>query len=74
MTHTHSLPILVYMGRTNIVLDERLVQRAMRLTGARTKRQTVDLALRELVEKREVLGRLRALRGRLMPAQPPSTE
>src|SRR6266567_4418306 len=37
------------MGRTNIVLDERLVKQAMQLSGARTKRQAVDLALRELV-------------------------
>jgi len=35
--------------RTNIVLDDELVSEAMRLTGARTKREVVDRALRELV-------------------------
>lgn len=35
--------------RTNIELDDRLVEQAMRLYGTRTKRETVDLALRRLV-------------------------
>jgi len=39
------------MARTNIELDDRLVEKAMRLTGARTKREVVDIALRRLVEK-----------------------
>ncbi|MDT8410436.1 MAG: type II toxin-antitoxin system VapB family antitoxin [Wenzhouxiangellaceae bacterium] len=34
--------------RTNIVLDDELIE-AMRLSGARTKREAVDRALRELV-------------------------
>ena len=53
------------MGRTNIVLDERLVRQAMQLSGARTKRQAVDLALRELVARRAVYRALRRLKGRL---------
>ncbi len=53
------------MGRTNIVLDDALVERAMRLTGARTKREVVDIALRRLVEKGEIYRALRRLRGRL---------
>ena len=36
--------------RTNIEIDDKLVARAMELTGLRTKRAVVDLALRELVE------------------------
>jgi Arc/MetJ family transcription regulator len=52
-------------GRTNIVLDERLVRRAMQLSGARTKRQAVDLALRELVARRSVYRALRKLKGKL---------
>ncbi len=39
--------------RTNIVLDERIVKEAMLLTGARTKREVVNLALRELVARRK---------------------
>lgn len=44
--------------RTNIVLDETLVTEAIRVSGARTKREVVDLALRELVAR----GRQRKLR------------
>lgn len=39
----------VDMSRTNIVLNDRLVERAMRLYGFRTKREAVDFALRRLV-------------------------
>lgn len=38
--------------RTNIVLDDKLVKRAMKATGARTKREVVDIALRRLVQSR----------------------
>ena len=38
--------------RTNIVLDEELVAEAFTLTGARTKRELVALAIRELVRQR----------------------
>jgi Arc/MetJ family transcription regulator len=47
----------VYM-RTNIVLDDRLVADAMRLTRAKSKREVVELALREMVvrhRRRDVL-------------------
>ena len=37
--------------RTNIVLDDELVSEAMSLSGARSKREVVDLALRELVQR-----------------------
>lgn len=53
------------MGRTNIVLDDELVEKAMRLTGARTKREVVHIALRRLVEKGELYRALRRLRGKL---------
>lgn len=36
--------------RTNIVLDDKLVVRAMKVTGAKTKREVVDIALRQLVQ------------------------
>jgi len=38
--------------RTNIVLDESLVQEAFRLTDARTKRELIQLALEELIRAR----------------------
>jgi Arc/MetJ family transcription regulator len=42
----------VFMSRTrtNIELDDDLLERAMRLYGTRTKKETVDLALRRLVD------------------------
>ncbi len=53
------------MGRTNIELDDELVEAAMDLTGARTKREVVDIALRRLVEKGTLYRSLRGLKGRL---------
>jgi Arc/MetJ family transcription regulator len=35
--------------RTNIEIDDELVERAMRIYRLRSKRETVDLALRKLV-------------------------
>jgi Arc/MetJ family transcription regulator len=49
--------------RTNIVLDDRIVKEAMRLTGVKTKREVVDRALRELVARRKQSA-LRELAGR----------
>ena len=40
------------MKRTNIVLDETLVQAGLNATGLRTRRALVDYALRELVRRR----------------------
>jgi len=39
--------------RTNIVLDEDLVQEALKLSGAKTKKELVREALREFVENRK---------------------
>lgn len=41
------------MGRTNINLDDKLVRKGLKMTGLRTKRELVDLALRELVRKED---------------------
>jgi Arc/MetJ family transcription regulator len=38
--------------RTNIVIDEGLIKRAMKLGGIRTKREAVDAALRDFVRAR----------------------
>ena len=37
------------MGRTNIVIDDELLSRVMKLYGLRTKREAVDFALRRLL-------------------------
>jgi Arc/MetJ family transcription regulator len=50
--------------RTNIEIDDEVMREAQRLTGVRTKRETVDLALRELVARHRRLGILK-LRGRV---------
>lgn len=53
------------MGRTNIELDDALVATAMDLTGARSKREVVDIALRRLVAKGSLYRSIRDLRGKL---------
>jgi Arc/MetJ family transcription regulator len=51
--------IVVYMGRTNIDIDDELVSKVMRRYGLTSKRAAVDLALRRLT--REPLSRDEAL-------------
>lgn len=50
--------------RTNIVIDEKLIADAIRATGARTKKEAVELGLKALIQlkKQETL---RGLRGKL---------
>ncbi len=50
--------------RTNIVLDDNLIERAQKLTGIKTKREVAQEALRTLIMLREQAG-LRSLRGKL---------
>ena len=50
--------------RTNVVIDDALMEEARRLTGLKTKREIVDQALRLLVRLRSQ-ERIRALRGTL---------
>jgi Arc/MetJ family transcription regulator len=50
---------MVYVSRTNIDLDDTLVEMAMQRYGLRTKKEAVDLALRRLVGG--VMGREEAL-------------
>ena len=51
------------MSRTNIEIDDDLVEAAMRKYGVRTKREAVDLALRRLVGPRLTPEFLAGLRG-----------
>ena len=37
--------------RTNIILDDAIVEEAKKLTSFRTKREVIDFALRELVKQ-----------------------
>jgi len=50
------------MKRTNIVLDEKLLEDAMKVTGLKTRRAVVDYALRELL-RRESQKRILKLKG-----------
>lgn len=50
--------------RTNIEIDDTVLDEARRLTGLATKREMVDLALRELVARQRRLGVL-DLRGKV---------
>lgn len=39
--------------RTNIVIDESLIKEALKLSGLKTKKEVVNLALKEFVESRK---------------------
>ncbi len=52
----------VHNLRTNIEIDDELMREALRATGARTKREAVELGLRTLVQLRAQEA-IRALRG-----------
>lgn len=50
--------------RTNIVIDDKLMAAALKVTGARTKREVVELGLRALVQLKQQ-ERIRGYRGKL---------
>jgi len=39
--------------RTNIVLNDELIEKGMRCTGIKTKRELVEYALSELIKRKE---------------------
>jgi len=49
--------------RTNVVLDDALVRKAMKLTGIRTKREVISEALRRLIRLQEQARAIERLRG-----------
>jgi Arc/MetJ family transcription regulator len=50
--------------RTNIVIDDSLMQQAMQASGARSKREAVELGLRTLVRLQQQ-GEIRSYRGQM---------
>jgi Arc/MetJ family transcription regulator len=46
------------VSRTNVVVDDRLIEKAMRLYGLKTKREAIDFALRRLVGEYEPIDML----------------
>jgi Arc/MetJ family transcription regulator len=53
---------LIHMKRTNLVLDEDLLEEATRLSGQRTYSRTVEIALEDFV-RRARAGKILALAG-----------
>lgn len=52
------------MKRTNIVLDDKLIEQGKKLTGAKTSKALVHLALKNLV-RQEKQKRILALEGKV---------
>ncbi len=52
------------MSRTNIVLDDDLIQNCMDITGLKTKKSVVNYALKEVVRKNKQK-RLLELKGKV---------
>ena len=50
--------------RTNIVINDQLIKKGMQYTGIKTKTKLVDVALRELINRKARKGILR-LKGKL---------
>ena len=50
--------------RTNVVIDDKLMSRAMRTSGCRTKRSAIESGLRLLVQVNSQ-NRLRSLKGKI---------
>lgn len=52
------------MMRTNVELDDKLLAKAMKKTGARTKREAIHIALLELVKAPPDYSAMLALEGK----------
>ena len=50
--------------RTNIVIDEELVEAGLKATGLKTRKALVDFALRDLL-RRENQGKILGLKGKI---------
>lgn len=51
--------------RTNIEIDNALMAEAMEVMGTRTKKETVEAALRDVVRRRKAVQDLLALQGKI---------
>ena len=54
----------VYVMRTNVVIDDQLMERALRSSGCRTKRAAIESGLRLLVQVNSQK-KLRSLKGKI---------
>ena len=51
--------------RTNIVIDDKLMQEVLEKTGIKTKREAVEQGLKLLLQSAEQVQQIRALRGKI---------
>ena len=56
--------VLVHHMRTNIEIDDKLMEDALRVSGAKTKREAVELGLKTLVQLR-AQEKARELKGKI---------
>jgi Arc/MetJ family transcription regulator len=42
------------MSKTTVVIDDELMEKALKATGAKTKKQAIEEGLRELIRKRQM--------------------
>lgn len=42
------------MAKTTVIIDDELLDEAMKVTGAKTKRQVIAAGLKELIHKRNL--------------------
>jgi len=40
------------MGKTTVVIDDKLLEKAIKVTGAKSKKQAIEEGLKELVRKK----------------------
>jgi Arc/MetJ family transcription regulator len=59
-----SIILFIHIMRTNIVIDDKLMNDALRITGLKTKREAVELGLRTLLRLRQQ-EQIRRFRGKL---------
>ncbi len=58
------IELRIHIVRTNIVIDDQLMQDTLRATGLKTKREVVELGLRTLLRLRQQQ-EIRRFRGKL---------
>jgi len=53
------------MGRTNVYIDDELIDKVISITGARSKREAIDVALRKIVDNESLGKDIKRLQGKL---------
>lgn len=54
----------MHIMRTNIVIDDKLMEETLRATGLRTKREVVELGLKTLLQLKQQ-AEIQSLRGKI---------